>query len=360
MRILHVITSLWTGGAEKLMVDLLPCLEEKGHEVELLTFNGDMTPFHQELLAKGIKIHDFGNSGSLLSLYSPLNIIKIIPFLRKYDVVHTHNTAPQLFAAIGSILGSAKLITTEHNTSNRRRGNKLLTIVDRLMYSRYKQIICISKKAEDNLRSHLGSFSGNILTINNGVDIAKFENAIPSTELENIAPNSCKIVMVAGFRPQKDQDTLILAMKRLPTKFHLFLIGDGERRGVLENLIVKHHLQKRIHLLGERVDIPNLLQGADYIVMSSHYEGLSLSSVEGMSVGKPLIASDVDGLREVVQGAGVLFPHENAEAFANIIMGLKQDKKSYCEIAASCFERAKKFDLSKMVDEYNYLYLSLV
>lgn len=359
MRILHVITSLWTGGAEKLMVDLLPRLKAKGHDVELLTFNGEMTPFRKELLANGIKIHDFGNRGSLLSLYSPLNILKIIPFMRKYDVIHTHNTAPQLFAAIGSMFGGAKLITTEHSTCNRRRGKRIFAIADRFMYSRYHKIICISKKAEYKLREHIGQFDGRILTINNGTDVNKFAKAKPTMELENIAPNTRKIVMVAGFRSAKDQDTLIRAIKSLPSKFHLFLIGDGERRGVLENLIIKSGLNERIHLLGERVEIPNLLQAADYIVMSSHYEGLSLSSVEGMSVGKPFIASDVDGLREVVYGAGLLFPHNDARGFSEIIIGLEKDKSYYEEIADRCMERARNFDLSKMVEEYNSLYFQV-
>lgn len=359
MKILHVITSLWTGGAEKLMVDLLPRLREQGHEVELLTFNGDMTPFRRELLGKGIKIHDFSNGASLRALYSPLNIIRLIPFLRKYDVVHTHNTAPQLFAALAGIVGRAKLVTTEHNTSNRRRGNKLMAWVDKWMYARYTHTICISEQAEKNLREHLGSTSSHISTIKNGVDTHRFECATSSDILEDVAPGTRKIVMVAGFRRQKDQATLIKALVHLPQRFHLFLIGDGECRHSLEALIAETDLDKRVHLLGERTDIPALLHAADYVAMSSHYEGLSLSSLEGMCVGKPFIASDVDGLREVVEGAGILFPHEDAQAFADMIMRLESDPNLYQDVAARCMERAKEFDISKMVQEYNSVYSQL-
>lgn len=359
MRILHVITSLWTGGAEKLMVDMLSRLREQGHDVELLTFNGEMTPFRRELLDKGIKIHDFGSGVSMFAMYSPLNILRLIPFLRKYDVVHTHNTAPQLFVAIAGLVGRAKLVTTEHNTSNRRRGNRLMALVDRWMYSRYSQIICISQQAEENLRKHLGTNSPRILTIKNGIETNKYECSVPSDVLENVALGAIKIVMVAGFRPQKDQDTLIKAMTHLPNKFHLFLIGDGERRGELEALIADKGMQNRVHLLGICTDIPQLLHEADYIVMSSHYEGLSLSSLEGMCVGKPFIASNVDGLREVVDGAGLLFPHGDAKALADILTKLSIDTVLYQDVAARCLERAKEFDISKMVQEYATVYSQL-
>ena len=92
MKILHVITSLRTGGAEKLMVDLLPRLKAKGLDVELLLFDGTGTPFRRSAEAAGIKVHDLGTGGSV---YSPMRLFKLIPYLRKYDVVHTpqHRTS---------------------------------------------------------------------------------------------------------------------------------------------------------------------------------------------------------------------------------------------------------------------------
>ena len=356
MKILHVITSLRTGGAEKLMVDLLPRLREKGHDVELLVFDGTDTPFRKDVEAAGIKVHDLGIGGSV---YSPIRLIKLIPFLKKYDIVHTHNTAPQLFAAIGSVLCSVVLCTTEHNTSNRRRGWKWYAVVDSWMYNRYRKVICISQKAEDNLRNYLGQCKADIYTINNGVDISKYAAASTSDELERIAPSSRKIIMVAGFRWEKDQDTLIKSLKHLPEQFHIFLVGDGVRRHEIENLIEKENLESRVHLLGIRTDVPQLLHAADYIVMSSHFEGLSLSSVEGMSVGKPFFASDVDGLREVVVGAGLLFPHQDFETLAKQIMTLEENFAKYKAVADACYIRAKMFDISGMTEKYSDLYYSL-
>ncbi|MCM1451587.1 MAG: glycosyltransferase [Clostridium sp.] len=353
MKILHVITSLRTGGAEKLMVDLLPRLKKAGHDVELLIFDGTDTPFRRDVESTGIKVYDLGIGGSV---YSLPRLIKLIPFLRKYDVIHTHNTAPQLFAAIGSVVFPVALCTTEHTTSNRRRGWRWYAVVDRWMYNRYQKVICISQKAQENLCKYLGRCKSDIITINNGVDVSKYASASASDELEQIAPGSRKIIMVAGFRWEKDQDSLIKALKYLPTSFHLFLVGDGARRNELETLIQEENLSDRIHLLGLRTDIPQLLHSADYVLMSSHFEGLSLSSVEGMCVGKPFIASDVDGLREVVAGAGLLFPHQDAKALADIIIDLDSDEEKYKSIAHSCYEKAKQYDISTMAEAYNKCY----
>ena len=101
MRILQVITSLHIGGAEKLIVDMVPLYQELGYQVDVLLFDGTETPFKRQVRAKGVTIYELGKGGSV---YNPLYIFKLIPFLRKYDIVHTHNTACQLFAAIGSVL----------------------------------------------------------------------------------------------------------------------------------------------------------------------------------------------------------------------------------------------------------------
>lgn len=346
-------TSLDTGGAEKLMVDLLPRLKALGHDVELLVFDGTETPFMRALRDAGIKVHSMSTGGSV---YSPKRLVQLIPIMRKFDIVHTHNTAPQLYAAIGSMFCKTVLFTTEHSTSNRRRNWSWFKIIDRRMYNRYRRVICISQKAEENLREYLGHSKADICTINNGVDVARYAGAKPSADLEAIAPGSKKIIMVAAFRWEKDQPTLIRAVKQLPDDFHLFVVGKGPRENEYKALVAELGLTDRVHFMGLRNDVPGLLHAADYIVMSSHFEGLSLSSVEGMSAGKPFIASDVDGLHEVVKGAGLLFPHEDATALADTIRRLDADPAQRRVIADACRERAAMFDIESMAYKYSELY----
>lgn len=354
MRILHVITSLRTGGAEKLMVDLLPRLRDFGHDVELCLFDGIRTPFYDELEKQGIKIHRFQIGGSV---YNPLNIFKLIPLMKQFDIVHTHNTAPQLFVAIAHLFASkCKIYTTEHNTTNRRRYIKGLVYADKWMYNQYKNIICISDQAEINLRSYLKDSSEKICTIYNGVDIQKYMNAKPIDDLKSKFNGNKIGVMVAGFREQKDHQTLIKAYKELPDNYHLLLAGTGDTEESCKKLVSELQLEKRIHFLENRTDIPQLLHTADVVIMSSHYEGLSLSSIEGMSCGKPFIASDVDGLREIVSGYGILVPHQDEKSLAFEIQKASSDMPYREKIISLCQEKAKSYDISLMAKNYNLLY----
>ena len=273
-----------------------------------------------------------------------------------YDIVHTHNSSPQLFAAIANIFCRKKLVTTEHNTNNRKREKGgIFRLVDKWMYRRYDDVICISEIAEKKLREYLGNSDGqHVCTINNGVDVEVFHNAEPLPELKT---EKFVAAMVAGFRKQKDQDTLIKAMTFLPKEqYELWLVGDGVRRGELQNLVQELDLQDNVKFLGLRTDVPNVLKSSDVVVMSSHWEGLSLSNVEGMSVGKPFVASDVNGLREVTKDYGLLFPHGDEKALAEIIVKLHDDKDYYKQVADKCYERACQFDIKNMVEGYVRIY----
>ncbi len=353
MKILHVITSLRTGGAEHLMVDLLPQLRELGNEVELLVFDGTRTDFYEELEQKGIKIHSLGTGGNV---YHPRNIFKLMKFVGKYDIIHTHNTACQLFVPIAKILkcSKAKLVTTEHNANNRRRGKWFLKPIDKWMYGRYGKIICIANQTYHNLVQYIG-YKSKTLVIYNGVETEKFIMSIKDiTSSTNFV-----VTMVSAFRDQKDQDTLVRAIKELPENYRLQLAGDGVRRPIVEALVKTLGITERVDFLGIRTDIPEILKQSDIVVLSSHWEGLSLSSIEGMASGRPFIASDVDGLHEIVKGAGILFPHGDYKQLAKEIRQLCSNPLHYSVVARECQERAKQFDISIMAEEYNQLYNSL-
>lgn len=352
MKILHVITSLQTGGAEKLMVDLLPRLKQMGHEVELCVFDGTKTSFYEQLEATGVPIHPLSIGESV---YNPIHIFRLCRLMKDFDIVHTHNTAPQLFASIANVFGMQVLVTTEHNTTNRRRDKWYLKLGDLWMYRQYRKIICISDQARENLVNYIGGDS-KIVTVYNGIDIARFANA---ELIENPDTSIKTITMVSAFRPQKDHKTLIKAFSLLPDNYLLQLVGDGELRKETENFAKQFSCSDRICFMGNRSDIPAILKGSDVIVLSSHYEGLSLSSIEGMASGTPFIASDVDGLREIVKGHGILFHHEDEQALAASIIKVCEDKIYAQKIAVQCQQRAVQFDICKMAENYNQVYMQL-
>jgi glycosyltransferase involved in cell wall biosynthesis len=356
MKILQVITSLHVGGAEKLIVDMVPLYREQGHQVDVLLFDGTETPFKKRLRDKGVTIYEFGKGGSV---YNPLYIFKLIPFLRKYDIVHTHNTASQLFAAFGSVLCSVVLVTTEHNTSNRRRNLMCYKLLDKWMYGRYRSVICISDKTKENLIEYLGFELSSVPIIYNGINSDVYRRTLVCSAMKDCEKTI--VTMVAGFRNQKDQDTLIKAFQYLPTdKYELWLVGDGKRRSVLEDLVSRLGLQDIVRFWGIRSDVPEILKTSDIVVMSSHWEGFGLAAVEGMAAGKPVVATDVPGLAEVVKGAGILFPHEDEKTLAFVLRQLMEDKTYYQQIVNQCMLRVSQYDIRKTVGAYLEIYKKLV
>lgn len=359
MRILHVITSLLTGGAEKLMVDLLPRMKAKGYDVELCTFDNTVTPFRKMLEDAGIKVYSFHKGVN--KVYNPFNICRLYKLMKKgnYDIVHTHNTASELFTAIANLFVKTCLVTTEHSTSNRRRSYKWYVSIDRWMFRQYNSVICISDQSMENHCKYLGhEYSNNARVVYNGIDYNRYKNAIPAQGVRKLC--SKIITNVASYSAPKDQPTLIKAMQYLPKDFHLCLVGDGPRRVEYKNLISELNLNERVHLLGIRNDIHNVLAASDYVVMCSHYEGLSLSSLEGMASGKPFLADNVDGLREIVKGHGVLFEHGDFRGLADAILKLEEDSEYRNTIVKSCQNKASEYDINNVVDNYIKIYKDIL
>ena len=354
MKILHVITSLRAGGAEKLMVDLLPRLRALGNDVELLLFDGTQTIFYNQLEQTGIKIHHLSIRSNV---YNPLNIIRLINYIKKYDIVHTHNTACQYFLPLAKSLSNSKskLFTTEHSTNNRRRGYKIFKTIDKFIYNKYTGIISISRKATESLTHFIGP-NIKVITIENGVDVTKYSQLkqIDFCELDKI------ITMVAGFREAKDQDTLIRAISLLPDNYKLWLVGDGERSNILENLVYELGISNRVKFWGIQSDIPQILEQSHIVVLSSHWEGFGLAAVEAMASARPTIVSNVDGLREIVKEYGILFPPQDYKTLAKKIKSLCENQEKYNQIAQSCQERAKQFDINITAEKYNNLYHEII
>ncbi len=354
MRILHVITSLQTGGAERLIVDLLPRLRASGRNVvELLLFDGTQTPFMEILEEKGVKIHKLTIGGRV---YSPLNIFRMIRYIVQYDIIHTHNTACQLYAPLAKMFSFARkpLVTTEHSSNNRRRGKWWSRPIDKWMYNRYAAVACIADKPRRNLEEHIGK-KRNILTIPNGVDTQRFIRPIKDIT----GQDEFVITMVAGLRVEKDHETVLRAMTRLPKNYRLQLVGGGVKEESLKAMANELGLDDRVDFMGVRLDVPDVLEKSDIVLLSSHWEGLSLSSIEGMASGRPFIASDVDGLREMVGGSGVLFPHGDDEELARKIQSLCDHPEEYREVATRCQNKARQYDISVTVSKYLDLYRRL-
>jgi len=339
-----------------LMVDLLPTLRnDEDFQVDLLLINGVETPFKKALKQVGIKVCALSMTNDV---YNLCNIFRFRRFLahNDYDIIHTHNTACQLFVPIAKSLtrNKAKLVTTEHNTTNHRRTKWWLKPLDKWMYRKYAAIVCISDLTRHNLEQYLGT-DWPMHTIYNGVDTKRFARPVKDIS----GQQDFVVTMVAAFRPQKDQDTLIRAFTHLEPNFRLQLVGGGQRGEELKALCRELGLEDRVQFLGVRMDVPDIMEQSDVIVLSSHWEGFGLAAVEGMASGRPMVATDGDGLRDIVGGAGVLFQPGDDQELASAIKRLCETPDYYRQVALACQERAQHYDISVMADGYSNLYRTL-
>ena len=356
MKVLQIINSLGTGGAEKLLLDTLPTYNALGLPMELLVLNGTDYQFLKELKKQPtVKIYDLGKG----SVYNPLHVFRLAKFLKKYDIIHAHLFPTLYWVALakGIFFNRTPLIFTEHNTSNRRRGNLFFKVLDRWVYRRYKKIITISSEVDTAIKKHLGFKESHFEYIQNGAPVVEIGKAVPANRSSfGIGSDAIVLIQVASFTPQKDQATLIKALVHMDETVKLLLVGHGPLLHEAQAFARALNLADRVQFLGIRMDVPSLLRMADVVVLSTHYEGLSLSSIEGLASGRPFIASEAPGVTNMLAGAGLLFPIGDDLALANQLKTVLESDTMYKEIAQQCLARAKDFSIDKMIDKHLRLY----
>lgn len=356
MRLTVIINSLGIGGAEKLVADSFPLFKEEFSEAKLVVLTKT-----DSFLVK--KLNHYESALQFLttgSVYNPLLIFKLIPILKKSEVVHLHLFPTLYWVVLASFLVKKKpmLIYTEHSTHNKRRDSKIFKYLDRIIYARIDKIVSISKDVDMNIKNHIGQkLASRVSLITNGVDLDVIKSAKAYSKKELGYENSDVLLLqVSSFRWQKDQTTLIKALKLLPPHFKLMLAGEGPLRKQMEFLALELQLSSRMTFLGNRNDIDKLIKSVDCNILSSRVEGFGLAAVEAMASGKPFVASDVPGLREIVKDYGVLFEQGNAEQLAKIILKLTNDFMYRQSITEKCLSRAQEFGIEKMTQLYMELY----
>jgi len=192
-----------------------------------------------------------------------------------------------------------------------------------------------------------------------GEDIRKLFRA-----REGYDNNNLLFVSIARMSPQKDHFSLIQAFSLAVSHnnhLRILLVGDGPLRQELEARVRLMGLGDKVRFLGIRTDIAEILAAADVFVLSSLWEGNPLSVMEAMAAGKPVIATAVGGVPELVQDGinGILVPPGNVRALAEAMLKLADDDLRE-RLGREAFKKSKEcFDVSIMVRKYENLYRSL-
>ncbi|MDA3854146.1 MAG: glycosyltransferase family 4 protein [Bacteroidales bacterium] len=356
MKVLHVINSLEGGGAEKLLTEILPLLKQQGCETELLLLSDNNNVFKVE------DIPTFVIGGNI---YSVFNIFKVRKYLKRgYDIIHVHLFPAQYFIAFASFLfrHNSKIVFTEHSNNNRRWNKWVFKGIEKFVYRRYDRIIAITDAVKSNILAWVGSESVDIEVINNGVDLKRFEQPVYQIrDISNrLSEEDIILMMTSSFSEAKDHNTVIRALCHLPSKYKLVLVGEGKMRSEIEALVNDLKVNGRVLFLGFRDDAERLMKSVDINIQSSHWEGFSGVALEAMAAGIPFIGSDVDGIKDVVAGHGILFQQGDDKELASKILALIDDEAYYQRVVRDCQLRAQDFSIDVMVDSLQLLYKSLI
>lgn len=324
MKILYLITGLGVGGAEKVVTELADQMLKRGHQVKIAYLKGEAIVCPQsseiELIYLG-----FENLKSFRFAYQ--NYKKILENFQP-DVVHAHMIHANIFARVSrTFIPVPKLICTAHNSNE---GGQLRM----LAYKFTNYLSDLNTNVSDEASKSLiekGAFNkNNLTTVYNGIDLYKFNKKDSSLKLNN---NVINFICVGRFNEQKDYPNLfraiVLLKDKVPDlKFKFSIVGDGELRSELEKLIDGLDINNCVELLGKRGDIPDLLNSADFFVLSSKHEGLPTVVIEAMACHTFVIATDCGGSAEIMGNTGILVQPQDSEKLANALekaLSLSQD-----------------------------------
>ena len=329
MKIVHVVYSLEMGGAESLVAQLCRLQRANGHTVTIAAYS-KLGTLGETLRSEGFHIDVLGTAPVPRTMLRYLSLFRHL----RPDVVHCHNPAPTLQAAVGARLaGASSVISTRHSlvappfeTAAEIKYNLISWFCD--------WVVGICEATCDNLRQTPLARKKHIVRVYNGADRL---SVVPPDERP---PRSgFTLVFVGRLARVKDLSTLVnavaLALPRVPD-LQLWVVGDGPEREPLEALAAELGITANVTFWGERHDVARFFSSADVFTMSSVSEGLPMSLLQAMSVGLPAIVTDVGGMAEVVRNAecGLHVPVGDSAAYAEAIVQLALDTEKRAGFAA--------------------------
>jgi glycosyltransferase involved in cell wall biosynthesis len=349
IRVFHVTGCLEVGGQEKLLVDFARHADRERFALHFVSLE-KRGPLADDLEAEGWPVTCFDVEPGLW----PGLVLQLARFFRREgaNVVHTHNERPLIYAAPAAMMTRARrIIHTRHGRSAGITSRQIL--LSRLAARWVDRFVCVSEDAS-RLSIEQGFRSDRVETLHNGIDLQRFAAHGPAPE----GP----AVIVARLAPEKDIGTLLRAtaiVARERSRFRLEIAGDGPSMPELSRLTAELGITDRVQFLGMVRDVPALLSHAGMYVLSSVTEGVSLTLLEAMACGLPVVATRVGGTPEVVidSETGFLVPPSDPAVLAAALSRLFDDNALARRLGDAGRQRVERqFDVRRMVAKYEAMY----
>jgi len=367
VRVLHVITAFDRGGAENHVADLIRHQRDRGMEVSLAFLRGRGS-LQSEMELLGAEVHSLG-----LRFYGdvrPLLRLRKLIARGSFDLVHAHLPPGELyarFALLGIPAASLPLVISKHNDCpfHSLPGERPLA---RWVAKRASSMIAISEAVRRYMSERqIGASPCKLVTIRYGIDVVPFERVQPESVVRlrhewGVDGETLAIGFAGRLVAQKSIETLIRAFAifhpQAQQKSKLVIVGEGPLLPMLRRSAEECGIAQHVIWAGFREDIPTVMKAFDIFALPSVFEGFGLVLVEAMAARRPVVATRVSAIPEVVAEGetGFLAPRRDPQAFADGLLKLR-DTATRTRLGSAGYHRVlEHFALNQMWQSTDAVY----
>lgn len=364
IRVLHAIDTTGPGGAETVFTNLASGLDPQ--RFKSFVAIGGPGWVCNTLRKKGLEPIFIESRGGFNFKYL-LDLIRVIR-QHKIDIIQSHLLGSNLYCCLAGLLCRVPVISTFHGFVDSSSKDRLIVIKSRFINLGSQNIVFVSERLRKHFIHKFGISEKKSVTIYNGVDTSVFRPKRNESLRRELGLSSKNVLVgaVGNIRPAKGYHTLLKAAKLVRNKHpecKFAVIGEGSGGLLNELYSLRQSLQLEEHFtfLGFRGDIPQIMNNFDIFVLPSISEGFSISTVEAMACGVPVIVTRSGGPEEIIiNGQNGIMVERNEEQLADSIMTLIENNDLMKGILTMGHQQAiEKFSLSAMISKYEKIFKSL-
>ncbi|MDQ3005536.1 MAG: glycosyltransferase family 4 protein [Chloroflexota bacterium] len=370
--IIWMIDSLGPGGAEQLMPTILKNLQQAGFSIRVCALQIRAgNPIASELQRLGLPVDLI----PIRNLRQPLNLIHILRYLRLHrpQLLHTQLEFADILGTLAAKLLGIPSVSTVHTLDvfpEKKSAWGRMKLRWFLLGRFCDRVIAVSEKTRLHYLQSGGLPHDKVITLYNGVDISRFKNmdATQTGKLKRelqLPLNSRIIMTVAVLREPKGIQFMIRALPGILEQcpdVHYLIVGDGVHRATLSDLAAGLSIKDHITFAGHRTDIPNLLASCDIFVLPTLKDALPTVLIEALAAEKPIIASDVGGVPEIIESGvnGLLVEPGDPSKLADACLQLLKDNALRSQIVqAGSATLRQRFSIDLQIEQLSRVYEEL-
>jgi glycosyltransferase involved in cell wall biosynthesis len=360
MKVLHIERIAGIGGAERHVLTLLPALRERGADVAFVGLDDTAAapePFYAELDAHGIPYERVDQPGDV----DPRVAVRLALAVRRFgpDLIHTHLVHADVY---GALVPLVPIVSTKHNDDPFRAG--AFRYAERALARRARRVIVITDALRRFNVERVGLPAKKVVTVHYGLD--RLPDAWARNEDAGVPERARVLLAVARLSRQKGVDVAVRALasiRRSVPDAVLVVLGEGSERAELERLAGELGVADAVFLPGRVGDVAAWLQRAEVVVHPARWEGFGLGLLEAMLASKPIVASRVSAIPELVadERTGILVRPDEPGELAFAVERLLDDRALAARLGEAGRSHAhSEFSVARMAERTLQVYRDAV